>query len=110
MFQENLTRYGRKIAVDTVFLVVNIGSKLVYLFRPVDGGDDAAQRGEVDIVRDSNPIELSPLLILQEDIGDPLGIRAVGDGVRFVVKKCELGHFLSANGVVERVNGAVALS
>ena len=77
----------------------------------VDGGEDAAQGGQVDVVGQANtPILLAVPLILKEDIGHALGVGAVGDGVGGVVQEGEAGHFLALDGVEEGVDGAVALT
>lgn len=61
-------------------------------FGAVDGGEDAAQGGQVDVVGQAHaPILLAVPLVLKQDIGHALGVGAVGDGVGGVVQEGEAG-------------------
>ena len=76
--------------------------------RPVDGGEDALQGGQVDVVAHAHAEPVLAVLILQVDVGHGLGVGALLDGVLAVVDKGKAIHLLAVDGVEEGVDGAVA--
>ena len=76
--------------------------------RAVDGGEDAPEGSQVDVVIHAHAEDVVSVLVPQLDIGHGHGIRALGNGVLFIVHKGEAVHFLAVNGVEEGVDGAVA--
>ena len=78
------------------------------IHRPVDGGEDALQGGQVDVVAHAHAEPVLAVLILQVDVGHGLGVGALLDGVFAVVDKGKAIHLLAVDGVEEGVDGAVA--
>ncbi len=76
----------------------------------VDGGENAAQRCEVDVMINTNAEYVVAIVIAQLDISYSHGIRAVGNGVLLIVYKGETIHLLAVDGIKECVDGAVALT
>ena len=78
--------------------------------RPVNGGENAAQRGQVDVVVHAYAEDVLPLCVPELDIGHGHGVGAGLNGVLLVIHEGEAVHFLAVNGVEEGVDGAVALA
>ena len=74
----------------------------------VDGGEDAFEGGQVDVVGNPNAEPVFSGLVLEVDIGDRLGVGALLDGVLLVVHKGEAVHLLTVDGVEKSIDGTVA--
>lgn len=57
-----------------------------WLTAPVDGGEDALEGGQVDVMAHAYAEPVPAVLVLEVDVGHSLGVRALLDGVLLVVR------------------------
>ena len=72
---------------------------------PVDGGEDALEGGQVDVMAHAYAEPVPAVLVLEVDVGHSLGVRALLDGVLLVVDEGEAVHLLAVDGVEEGAMG-----
>ena len=77
---------------------------------PVDGGEDAAEGSQVDVVVYTHAENVLAIIVPKVDIGYRHRVGAVGNGMLLIVDEGKAVHLLAMDGIEEGVDGAVALS